>query len=1127
MTTIEDKDIKILSENLFPVVGVGASAGGMDAFKALVKAIPENSGMAFILIQHLAPQYESILPDLLQRVTKLPVVEITDNIKVLPDHIYVIPSNQVLTANDGVLQLEQRTHGERVNTIDVFFTSLAEIHQQHAIGVVLSGTGSDGTLGLKTIKDQGGITVAQDEASAAYYAMPKSAVDAEVVDFVLSPEVIPSHLLEVIRSSRLQLSDVNLSDEVKEEATFRQIITLLKTKHSIDFTYYKQTTIRRRILRRKALSRVESLSDYYTLLLENKTEQDALFKDILIPVTAFFRDPKTFDALCETTFPLLFKDKIEVEPIRVWVAGCSTGEEAYSMAICLHEYFGETLQDRKIQIFATDISEQVIAKARSGIYLKKDMTGVTDTRIRKFFTRIDGSYQVNKEVRQMCVFACHNFLQDPPFAKMDLISCRNVLIYMEPYLQKRAFTTFNYALNDKGFLLLGKSETPGQASEQFQQLNQHEKIYSRKPTTRKYMQVATEGSETALKRKDAHLNSRDGGKDDFGKAADEALLIKYEPVGVIINEQLDIVQFRGITSAYLEAPPGKASHNILKMAREGLAFELRNALHKAKEGKLTVKKEGIPIGKEARSVDIEIIPLQNTIDPYFLVLFKEANEEVKNLASQKRKKRAKDDNAATRAAALRIAYLEKELSQLREDMRAITENQEAANEELQSANEELLSGSEELQSLNEELETSKEEIQSSNEELTSLNQELLERNEQLVYARKYAEAIVTTMHEPLLVLTKDFQIRSANKSFYEKFATTEEHTEGQLFFEWGEGVWNVPVLREHLQKILPDQSHLEQFEVAATLPSLGQRVLSLNARPIINDISSEQLILLALQDITDKKAFNNALESQVQVRTQELQEANVHLRQLNENLRQFASIASHDLQEPLRKIKTFAILLNRHYANDGSGEERNLINKISRAADRMSQLIKEVLEYSKLVQDAKEYVPTDLDTILRNVLKDLELLALEKEAVVQYREALPTIDAIPLQMNQLFSNLLSNALKFHPEASKPAIAISFKMLSANELKAFPAKRAELSYIEIKIEDNGIGFEPEFADQIFQLFERLHSVDEYEGTGLGLALCKKIVENHNGEIFGVSTEGAGASFYVILPVSQFIAFESGN
>lgn len=334
-------------------------------------------------------------------------------------------------------------------------------------------------------------------------------------------------------------------------------------------------------------------------------------------------------------------------------------------------------------------------------------------------------------------------------------------------------------------------------------------------------------------------------------------------------------------------------------------------------------------------------------------------------------------------------------------------------------------------------------------------------------------------------------------------------------------------LREALQRILPDQFYFEKFEVAVTLPSLGQRLLSLNAHQIINEKSSEQLILLALQDITDQKAFDKELELQVFGRTLELQEANKQLQQSNENLRQFASIASHDLQEPLRKIKTFASVLKRRFTENISAEESDLIGKINTSADRMSQLIKEVLEYSKIAHASKDYVPTNLDTILKNVMSDLDLLVSEKEAIIQYTGLLPTIEAIPLQMNQLFSNLLTNALKFHDESSKPLIVISFKMLSADELKEYPLMKTDLSYIEVKISDNGIGFEAEFAEQIFQLFERLHSVEAYEGTGLGLALCKKIVEKHNGQIFAISKEAEGASFQIILPVRQLVASVSMN
>src|SRR5687767_7583720 len=464
---IKKDEPKTLSTNLFPVVGIGASAGGLEAFKKLLKAIPENSGMAYVLVQHLDPSHESLLPDLLQKITTIPVLEITDDIKVQPDHIYIIPSNKMLLANDGILQLSPRPEkdkNQRILPIDLVFNSLAEVHQSYAIGVVLSGTATDGTLGLKAIKEQGGLTFAQDEASAAYYGMPHSAVMAGVVDFILPPEKIPGKLVE-LTNSIYRIEEENHTIPERDEAAIKQILSLLRIRKGTDFTYYKQTTIRRRILRRIALNKNNEPDTYLKFLRENIGEQDALYQDLLIPVTSFFRDPKVFNNLCESVFPNIIKNKIIGEPIRVWVAGCSTGEEAYSIAICLKEFLGG--KNEKVQIFATDISEPAIAKARAGIYSKSEVEGATAHRLQEFFTRMHGNYQVNKQVRDMCVFAVHNFLKDPPFGKIDFVSCRNVLIYMEPYLQKKALTTFHYALNPKGYLLLGKSETSSSVPELF------------------------------------------------------------------------------------------------------------------------------------------------------------------------------------------------------------------------------------------------------------------------------------------------------------------------------------------------------------------------------------------------------------------------------------------------------------------------------------------------------------------------------------------------------------------------------------------------------------------------------------------------------------------------------------
>jgi two-component system CheB/CheR fusion protein len=844
-----DKDTtESLSENVFPVVGIGASAGGLEAFKKLIRAIPHNSGMAYILVQHLHPDHESSLPEILRRETNIPVEEIFDNVKVEPDKIYIIPANKIVVAKDNVLKLSRRPKHEKNMPIDIFFLSLAQVHQSHSVGVVLSGTGTDGTLGLKYIKEQGGITVAQEIGTAAYDSMPQSAIDADVVDFVLSPEKIPMHLSKVNGIlNKPKTADGLTAGELLEIDCYTQILTLLRSRKGVDFKYYKQTTVHRRILRRVAILKLEKLSDYLKLLNLDKHELDILFQDMLIPVTAFFRDPNIFQDLSNTIFPELVKDKSYSNPLRIWIAGCSTGEEAYSIGMCLYEYLSEKISTIKIQIFATDISEQCITKARAGIYHKRQLEGVSEIRLQQFFTKINGSYQIKKIIRDMCVFASHNFLKDPPFAKIDLISCRNVLIYMEPLLQGKAFAKFHYSLIEKGILLLGKSETTGSSAELFLPVDKRDKLYSKKPLPGKFMNVASERVEMKFKNEDYGLRSDDGKQNDLQKAVDNIILSNYTPAGVIINEHDDIIQFRGVTGPYLEPSPGKASLNVLKMAHKGLSFELRNALHKSKATNKPFSKENISIDDEKKLVTIEVIPILDVIEPHFLILFKNStNKEVTDLGEKTQVDSMPNEQG------LRIKELEQSLKQAHEDMQSIAEEQEAANEELQSANEELLSGTEELQSLNEELETNKEELESTNEELITVNQELYDRNEQFNKARIYAEGIITTIHEPLLVLTKDLIITSANESFYKNFSLTEKETLGINLFELQNKGWDIPEFSKQLLKVQHQKETFLEWEFTHVFPAIGERTIRCNAQPIPEEYGNH-LILLALDDVTARK----------------------------------------------------------------------------------------------------------------------------------------------------------------------------------------------------------------------------------------------------------------------------------
>ena len=1268
---ITQKNI-LLSENLFPVVGIGASAGGLDAFKSLIKAIPVDSGMAYVIVQHLDPKHESLLPEILQKFTKIPVLEITNDIAVKPDHIYVIPSNKIMVANDGVLKLASRP--DKSNKIlhlpiDIFFESLAVVHQNHAIGVVLSGTASDGTSGLKAIKENGGFTFAQDEMSASYKSMPNSAVEAGVVDFVLSPDLIPAKLLEITKKIK-SASVFENKDNGESEEAFRQIIALLRNRKGTDFTYYKQTTIHRRILRRMAINKKETPAHYLKTLKDNEKEQDILYQDMLIPVTTFFRNPESYDYICNHIFPVILQNKLK-EPegnnhIRIWIAGCSTGEEAYSIAICFKELLKKSdlaESDLKVQIFATDLSEPAILKARAGIYSKSEVTNIDHQKMQDYFTSSNLNYQLKREIRDMCVFANHNFLKDPPFGRMDMISCRNVLIYMEPYLQKKALATFHYALNPNGYLWLGKTETIGGSSDLFAQKVKNEKLYSRKKVPGGYFQVLSARKELNFTHNE-EMPKTTNQRSDFQRTADDIILNKYSPVGVVVNEAMDIVLFRGSTGNFLEQTTGKPSLNVLSMAKYGLAFEIRNLLHKAKKSKITVLKHNIPleINGSLHNISIEAIPLPDAIEPHFLILFhdergnaKFQNKIVNAISKIKTKKDEKD---------LRIQQLEHELALTREDMRGITDDQEAVNEELQSANEELLSGSEELQSLNEELETSKEELQSTNEELTIINQEILSLNEQVVAARNYAEAIVENIPEPLLVLDKNLRIKSANETFYKTFAVNPKETEGRLIYEIGNKQWEIPELRLFLEKILPEKTFFFGFEVGHVFQTIGKRIMLLNGREIIKDTEGEKFILLTIKDITETRMYelkiqelltrfqnlvmeapvaiciisakdyvvelanefylrllgkgrdfihkplfesipeleeqgfkeiidgvlktgrtHNAiemevrfhrqqdglsgfynfsyqamrepegnisgiiaigievteqvharkkkhelqllltekLETKIRERTAELSAANLSLLhkndelvRMNKELEAFAYVSSHDLQEPLRKIQTFAGRIVEKDGNHLSEKGKNYFRLMRKSAARMQVLIQDLLAFSLLSTSERKFENVDLKIIVSEVISEMKENIDEKNAVIEIQENC-MVRAIPFQFRQVIFNLISNSLKFSKPDVPPHIVISCRLAKADSIAEIPESENQHEYCQISVSDNGIGFEQEYKDKIFEVFQKLHVKDKYIGAGIGLAIVKKIVENHNGFIFATSELDKGAIFDIFLPV----------
>lgn len=964
------------------VVGIGASAGGLEAFTQLLENLPDDTGMAFVLVQHLDPNHKSILTEILSRSTTMPVSEVEDKTAVKPDCVYIIPSGKAMTVYQGVLSLVPREDiARQYMPIDYFLESLAKDQGSKAIGVILSGTATDGSRGLKEIKNAGGITFAQKPQTAKFDGMPLNAVAAGVVDFILTPEEIAGELAKIACSSTFDAITAETGKLFSAGAgELKQIFTILRKASGTDFSLYRDLTIKRRILRRMVLHRMEKLDEYVDFLRDNPAEVQDLYQDLLINVTNFFRDPEAFEALKSLVFPAVMKNRQPGEPVRVWVPGCSTGEEAYSIAILLIEFLGDDDVNNPIQIFGTDTNETLIEKARAGIYPVSIKTEVSPERLRRFFTMVDKGYQISKTVRDMCVFARQDMVKDPPFSRLDLISCRNVIIYFGPAMQKKLFPVFHYALKQKGFLFLGSSESVGAFVNLFNLEDKKHKIYSKKavhtPVIAELTAVDYEAAAVEHREKASRISHDVDLKFNVLEEANRIVLSQYAPAGVVVNGDLEILQFRGRTGYYLEHASGTPNLNLLKMARDGLSLGLHGAINQAKKENVPVRKEGLRVVNNGRSerVNVDVIPFgePHSKEKYFLVLFERSIPQDLPPREEAGGAAAGAQQAALYDEGYQLVGLEHELTATKEYLKSVIEQYELTNEALRAANEEIQSSNEELQSMNEELETAKEELQSSNEELMTLNDEVQNRNlelgkissdlqnlfhsvnipvimlgsslnirrfnhsaekvlkliatdvgrpitdintnfknfdlelaiqevldtlistEQEVQdrhgcwysvqlrpyrtmenkidgvvitfvdidiikkslelseeARNYAEAIVETVREPLLVLDAGLHVKSANKAFYQTFMVTPEETMDRGIFDLGNGQWNIPKLKVLLEDILPNNTMLEDYDVNYDFPNIGCKKMLVNARRIISADNQTKLILMAIEDKTE------------------------------------------------------------------------------------------------------------------------------------------------------------------------------------------------------------------------------------------------------------------------------------
>jgi len=960
-----------------PVVGIGASAGGIEALSRFFDVMPADSGCAFVVVLHLDPNRESELARVLSAHTTMPVVQVEDGMRLAADHVYVIAPDTDLQVSDGGLRMSRPTepHGHR-HPVDVLFSSLAEDQHERAIAIVLSGTGSNGTEGLRNIRAEGGMSLVQSPETAKFDGMPRSAISADLADHVLAPERMPEILLAFLCHGYVAAPAEIEATSPDGQATLGHVLELLRIQGGHDFRSYKHSTLRRRIYRRLGLRNIETLDEYIDQLRTNADEVTALVGDLMISVTGFFRDAEAWKVLAELVIAPMVAERETGASIRVWTPACSTGEEAYSLAMLMTEHAEAAGKHFDLKVFATDAQETNLRKARDGIYPAAALEGFSATRLTRFFEKLDGSHQVGKGLRDMVVFARQNLLRDPPFSRMDLVSCRNFLIYLEPDAQQRIVALFHFALRQGGHLFLGNAETIGRHEDLFERVSKKWRIFRRLGATRHdLLEYPPPRGPSEPRTMESPLPLAPEPSSSAAEMARHALLERYAPASVLIDQRGRVLYFHGTTRDYLENPPGEPTRDLLTMARDGLAAGLRAAIREASKENISVTINArIRESKTDRSVAMTVMPLPASPQSGFLLV------SFAPVVS-----RPDPIPAATHADAGDAASgerdLQEELTAVRAELQNTIDFQEGTNEELKLANEEATSMNEELQSTNEELETSKEELQSFNEELNTVNSQLqhkigeletttndlnnlltgsevatlfLDENfcirwfapatkelfdfvasdigrpiahfarkfadENLLQdvetvltklsgieaevpsdagrwytrrvlpyrtqdnriagvvltfsditdrkratdaindARVYAETIVRTVQHPLLVLDRTLRVQTANKAFRELFAVFEEEPKGHIIFELGTGEWNTPPLKPLLEKVLSEDEEIHNFEFEQDFHRTGPRSMLLTACKLSQEGGRDDLILLAIEDVTERKRFEEHRE---------------------------------------------------------------------------------------------------------------------------------------------------------------------------------------------------------------------------------------------------------------------------
>ena len=1082
------------------VVCVGASAGGLQAFNEFLQALPADTGMAFVVIQHLAADQESALSRILARSTAMPVIEVHDQPVLEPNCVYVIPPNCSILAVDGRLSLISRAPGAH-HPIDIFLNALAASHGHRAIGVILSGTATDGTLGLEAVKAAGGITFAQDR-TATHAGMPQNAIDAGCVDFVLSPREIAAEISRLSRDAYVAWggADAALDTVGADPLRIDPILTLLRNALGVDFAQYKPSTLHRRIRRRMALRKVAGLDAYHRYLAANPAEIESLYEDILLSVTNFFRNPDCFEALRVKVFPRLFEQPIPDDGLRLWVLGCSTGEEAYSLAIALSEYREAVQSASPLVVYATDINATAVDRARKGWYPRRIAQDVSEQRLRRYFVESSAGYAVSKAIRDMCIFARHNALTDPPFSRMDLVSCRNMLIYLQLGLQRKMLSMLHYALKPGRFLFLGPSENITHKRELFQAEDAKHKIFSKRPVQKRAgapFPIAPRGELSAARAVGGAPEAGHAVRADPQRDAERALIQHYVPPGVLVDAEGEVLQFRGETGPFLAPAPGKASLNLLKMAREGMLAPLRTLLLRARSGEAPLRDGKVQVGQSDGILEIavSVIPVSYGAPPQpcYWVMFERGDSP---LPSRARRRRGTARSAEGEEAERQIRLLTQELVATREYLEATIELQGTAHEELQSANEEVQSANEELQSTNEELETSKEEIQASNEELSTVNEELRVRNEELDRANDDLSNIFSSVQLAIVMVGNDLRIR--------RFTPLAERVFNIIGADVGRSIAEIKpqVDIPDLPQLLADSIDRMISKEREARGSDGRWYL-LRIRPyrtLENRIDGAVIILIDVDTLAQTK-------ERLRKRIEELSCAD---RQKNE----FLAILAHELRNPLAPLRNAAQILKLSPSDQAvSTKARELIE---RQVKNMSRLVGDLLDAARV---ARGQVNLQLERLDLRSVAELAVETMRGDFDARHQKLAVSLPAVPVpvdgdatRLEQILSNLLSNASKYTRHGGH--IRLSMEMPEPTA--------AEGASVIVRVIDDGDGIDPELMPRLFELFTQADRslAHAQGGLGIGLSLVRTLVELHSGTVVARS-EGhdRGSEFVVRLPLKR--------